>query len=539
MTHQYTRHFILLVASIFIATFIAIAGKPTSASPAVNSPPLQTTAPESATQSCRYGTSAVGPYAGFVQEMGIGWTLAFGASPGQQVPGAEPVPTVRIKQQWSGSTRLPNYEMTSPPSLAELANLVKSYPGRIWQVGNEVDRVYWQDDIMPQIYAKAYHDIYHVIKANDPTALVTPSALVEVTPGRLQYLDIVWNTYLATYKTPMPVDLWNMHVYILPEAQYKRDTNGNVVLDGNGNPVLEGSRAGIALGTGIDLAIRYSEGDPAACSRGDVYCYAEHDDINIFKQQVIAMRQWMKARGHQNKPLIMTEFGTLYPFKEPTDPDCPECYSLQDEFGNTFNPQRVTAFMNATLNFLNQTTDPALGYPEDNYRLVQQWNWYAVNDGFIVSSNNLVKDDGSGLTLMGQTYKNRSQASGYAVNLRLSEAPGAVAWSSGGTASAQISAVVRNNGNAATQNQFQVTFYSDAARTVPIGSVNIPAGVTGCATRAYTASVMWGGLTPGVHRYWVTVDSTNAVAETTKADNTGTGVVIVDPRQVLLPSITR
>lgn len=530
MTQQYTRHFILLVASIIIVTIVAIAGKPTSASPATTDAPLQVAAPESAPQSCRYGTSVVGPHAGFVQDMGIGWTLGFNASPGQLVPGADHVPTVRIKQQWSGGTRLNNYVMQSPPSLVELASLVQNYPGRIWQVGNEVDRVDWQDDIMPQAYAKAYHDIYHVIKANDPTAQVTPSALVEVTPGRLQYLDKVWTTYLSTYKAPMPVDLWNMHVYILPEAEY------------NDQGQLVGSRAGVALGTDLPLAKIFSGGNPALCGQSNIYCYADHDNINIFKEQVYAMRHWMKARGHQNKPLIMTEFGTLYPYMEPADvatPGCPDCFSLTDEFGKTFTRERVTAFMNKTIDFLDNTTDPALGYPEDNYRLVQQWNWYAVNEGKVSSSNNLVQDNGSDLTLMGHTYKNRSQASGYAVNLRLSEAPGAIAWSSGGTASANISAVIRNNGNSPTQVPVNVTFYRDAARTLPIASASIPAGITGCATRPYTVSITWNGLTPGVNRYWVTVDSGGVVAESNEADNSASGVVIVDPLQVMLPSIRR
>ncbi len=533
MTRQYTRHLVLLITGIVAAAVIAFASKPTNASPAAVESPVQVETPDSATQSCRYGTSVVGSHAAYVQAMGIGWTLGFNSAPGPVVVGAEHVPTVRIQQKWNGNTRLDDYVLTSPPSLGALATLVKNNPGRIWQVGNEVDRVFWQDDIMPKVYAKAYHDIYKVIKANDPTALVTPSALVEVTPGRLQYLDIVVDAYIATHNVPLPVDLWNMHVYILPEAEY------------NQNGQLVPSRAGIALGTDPALAKIFSGGNAALCGQSQIYCYADHDNLNVFKEQVYAMRQWMKSRGYQNKPLIMTEFGTLYPYMEPTDqppppPEpCPNCYSLQDEFQNTFSPQRVTAFMNATLNFLENTTDTSLGFPEDNYRLVQQWNWYAVNEGHVWTSNNLVKDDGSGLTLMGQAYQNWSQSGGYIPNLRLSAAPGGVAWSSGGTASAQISAIIRNNGTIETQGPLKVTFYSNAGLTSEIASATIPAGITGCATRAYTASVTWPGLTPGVHRYWVKVNSDNAIAETTAADNTGSGTVIVDPLQVLLPSIIR
>jgi hypothetical protein len=368
---------------------------------------------------------------------------------------------------------------------------------------------------------------------------VAPSALVEVTPARLQYLDIVWDEYYRLYGHAMPVDVWNMHVYILPEVQYKRDASGQVVLDAGGNPILEGSRAGIALGTDPALAIRFSEADPAACASGGVYCYAEHDDINVFIQQVYAMRQWMKAHGQQHKPLILTEFGILYPYLEQSDPplgSCPSCYSLADEFGNTFTRQRVTSFMNATLNFLETTNDPALGYPEDNNRLVQQWNWYAVNDGDPASANNLVEDNGSALTMMGQTYKARNTALGWAVNLRLSDAPAFAIKSVGGTATATLSVTFRNNGNTRTQAPLVVTFYSNAGMTTKIGEVTIPAGVMGCATRPYTASVNWSGLAPGLHRYWVRInDGATPIVESTEADNTGSNFILVDPHQVFLP----
>ncbi|MDX1665197.1 MAG: hypothetical protein R3272_15500, partial [Candidatus Promineifilaceae bacterium] len=321
--------------------------------------------------SCRYG-SAAPPDDVWVDELGIGWTIDFGASPRPFLPDVEYVPIIRIKQSRSmDDTRIADYYLTSPPSEERLVELLERFPGRIWQVGNEVDRIWWQDDIMPDVYATAYHELYHLIKKHDPTALVAPSALVQVTPGRLQYLDIVWDTYQEKYGAEMPVDVWNMHIYILPERSLTNPGSG--------------SRAGIALGTDPDLAI-YDSGnspDPALCPRDDVYCYAEHDSIEIFKEQAIAMRRWMKERGEQDKPLILTEFSILYPYKEETDPDydpetCPDCFSLQDEYGEVFSRTRVLEYMNQTLNFLETATDPELGYPEDNYRLVQQWNWFSV-----------------------------------------------------------------------------------------------------------------------------------------------------------------
>jgi hypothetical protein len=50
-----------------------------------------------------------------------------------------------------------------------------------------------------------------------------------------------------------------------------------------------------------------------------------------------------------------------------------------------------------------------------------------------------------------------------------------------------------------------------------------------------TASVNWSNLPPGVHQFWVKIDSTNNVLETIESDNYGTGTVIVNGKQVYLP----
>ena len=47
------------------------------------------------------------------------------------------------------------------------------------------------------------------------------------------------------------------------------------------------------------------------CGDPLVYCFAEHDNMAIFDQQVRAMRTWMKNHGQQNKPLIISEYSLL------------------------------------------------------------------------------------------------------------------------------------------------------------------------------------------------------------------------------------
>ena len=69
-------------------------------------------------------------------------------------------------------------------------------------------------------------------------------------------MQIVWDTYAALYGTPMPVDVWNMHIYILPEVQ---------------------GIGGVALGTDPSLAYGFAythtSGEP------NVYTLGDHDNM--------------------------------------------------------------------------------------------------------------------------------------------------------------------------------------------------------------------------------------------------------------------
>lgn len=477
--------------------------------------------------SCRYGVAsfneADNPY---ITQLHVGWTVNFAVTFNRTWPsGVDYVPIIRLKQDRDPVTgaRLPTYTVTTQPlndNPGGLGPLISANPGRMWLVGNEVDRVFWQDDIMPDIYAEAYHEIYHFIKDRDPSARVAISGLVEVTPGRLQYLDIVWESYLEKYGQPIPVDVWNMHIYILPEKK----------ADGTA------SSAAIALGTDPALAILESGNNPALCSQGNVYCYAEHDDPNIFLAQVRAMRQWMKNHGLQNKPLILSEFSLLYPYDGKTP-----CF-LMDEFGSCFTPTRVSNFLRNAVGILESETDVALGYPQDNYRLVQQWLWFAMYDGTDHTPNALVNintstGDPTGLSTIGIAFRDEAAASTFDVNLIPSSVSNTAVSNS---TSVLISAEVRNNGGVLAESPFTVSFYSNEALTSLIGEVVVPAGLSGCATDGQTVSVTWNGLVPDqVNEFWVKIDSGGAVVESNEIDNVATGMVIVDPDQVFLPVISR
>jgi hypothetical protein len=480
---------------------------------------------------CRYGVAAISSEQVLaVPTFHAGWFVTFETEASANAPAdSEFGHIVFVKQNKdSQGNYLPGYYVPGT-TFAQITALVQANPGELWMIGNEVDRgpdpghIHGgQGDMYPDVYATAYHDLYYLIKAADPTAQVAISGLVEVTPGRLQYLDLAWQAYYDQFGAYMPVDVWNMHIYALPEAQPNGQPNGV---------------ANVALGTDLALAIREGDGTPADCPDEDVYCWAEHDDLDIFKDQVVAMRTWMKAHGQQNKPLILSEFSILYTYF-PSEIESPNCY-LMDEYGQCFTPQRVSAFAEATLNYLQyEAIDPDLGYPPDNDRLVQQWLWFAIHSGSVGQSSNLMEQDLTTLTLVGETWKNYVEALPSNINLSPAQTP--PQWADivppATSAEATLAVWIRNNGNTLAP-PVTVTFYSDAALTQEIATTTVN-NVRGCGRDQYLATVTWSNLTAGIHRFWVKADSPGTIPETNENDNVSTSLVFVDGSQIYLP-ITR
>lgn len=505
---------------------------------------------------CRYGVANLPglPSNQWIPTLGAGFYYNFTTGPrGPAVdPSAEFVPQVRMQQKVVSGVFQATYVITPTLTFGEegLGTAVLRNPGRLWFVGNEPDvNSPIQDRMQPEVYAEAYHRVYHFIKQLDPTAYVTNAGLSMATPGRLQYLDKVWNTYQQRYGEPMPVDVWNMHLYVLAERDPNKDpAKGDIDADGK-----------IAIGTDPQLAkLAPLGGIPPAieCGKEDVYCRAEHDSVDIFIEQVRAMRRWMKDHGQQNKPLILSEWSQLYPYI--TD-DNGACVRLIDEFGGCFTPQRVITFMQQTLNSMNQTSDPELGYPADGYRLVQQWAWYSVYTvpNSTGGSSNLILDnyrdfapgDPAALSQIGESYRAEALSESATVNLvggRQAAIVGAV-QGPGNTTVATIRAHFHNDGTVGVTTPFSVTFYSDRALTQVIGTAVVDAShadgiINGCAWGRDTdsVSVTWSGLPPGTHRYWAKIDSDNAINdETSEADNVTGGTVTVYPQANYLAFIHR
>lgn len=232
------------------------------------------------------------------------------------------------------------HDYTTRPSFSTIAAVAAAQPGSLWLLGNEMDRRDWiggyQDEMLPELYAVAYHDLYTLIKEADPTAKVAIGGMIQATPLRLEYLTKAWDEYQRLYGEPMPVDVWNIHGFILPEIP---------------------GVAGADIPPGSDATIGTNVEGPAI-----------HLDMDIFVSQIEAFRQWMKAHGQQEKPLIVSEYGALYHNTDIVGEDFAE------------DPQVVIDFMIGTFDYFLNTKDCELGYVADDCRLVQRWVWYSLDD---------------------------------------------------------------------------------------------------------------------------------------------------------------
>jgi hypothetical protein len=237
-------------------------------------------------------------------------------------------------------------------SWSEIEQVLGTHPGSIWIIGNEPD-VRWQDNVTAEQYAIIYHDAYHFIKAHDPTAQVAIAGVAQPTPLRLAYLDRILESYQAAYGQPLPVDLWNVHAYILRE---ERDSWGVDI------------PPGMEVGT------------------GQLYEIADHGDIMLFRQSILSFRAWMAERGYAERPLVVSEMGILLP------PD----------YG--FPPEFVADYMRQAFDFLLTAANES-GYSADDGRLVQYWFWYSLYDPGAYSTGNLYDRQTYSLTPLGEAYK--------------------------------------------------------------------------------------------------------------------------------------
>ena len=107
-------------------------------------------------------------------------------------------------------------------------------------------------------------------------------------------------------------------------------------------------------------------------------------DLNVFYAQLIEFRKWMKQRGYENKPLIISEYGIL----------------LSEEHGYT--PDYIASYLFHTLQIILLSYDCDLGNPQDDYRIVQEVSWFSAN--YVPHANSMLFDENKNLTEVGKAF---------------------------------------------------------------------------------------------------------------------------------------
>jgi hypothetical protein len=393
-----------------------------------------------------------------------GWYIDYNASTSPLNRNvAEYVPVINLSEVGAGG-------YAAQPSGAALDAAIAANLGADWIIGNEPDRRYEQNDMTPPAYAAAYHDLYAYIKARDPSARIFAGAIVQPTPLRLQYLDLVLRSYADKYGTPLPADGWAIHNFILNErscAHYR------------------------------DLAICWGADIPPGIDAIDGLVIASDDldktvDVAFYKEQIVRFRTWMANNGYRNLPLYVSEYGVLMP----------------ESYG--FPPSRVNGFMNQTFDYLLNARSDTLGYPADDNRLVQRLAWYSTKDTAFngslfetVNVNQPTYEPPFKLTEMGRNYRALADALPVNSDLRLldvTQSPPAIG--PGGGVTVTLKAQVANAGNNQWPAYATVRFFlgDPAAGGALLGMTG--ANLRGCG-KTWTAQYVWPNVPPSAQGQYV------------------------------------
>ncbi|HHW88220.1 MAG TPA: hypothetical protein GX400_18700 [Chloroflexi bacterium] len=456
---------------------------------------------------CRFGVNVVGAgdkdISRFnVGALRVGWYINYLAESSPTRPGGiDYTPVIRLRKSTDGTT------YTYSPNGAELTAAINANPGAAWMIGNEPDRrdagQPVQDEMPPALYAQAYHELYTLLKQQDPTARIFAGSIVQPTPLRIKYLDLVLESYQQQYGTAMPVDGWAIHNFILNErscAAYNNDLN-------------------LCWGADIPPGLNETDGLIIENTLADLQ---KTVSLTLFKEQIVRFRQWMLDNGYRNKPLYLTEFGVLMPA----------------EYG--FPPSTVNTFMNQTFEYLLTATNPQSGYPPDGNRLVQRFSWYSTSDN--VSFNGYLFEQPAlnqpyVMTEMGQNYRTFSAGVTDQIDLTPIElTPVTVTTASvNNNVTVNLSVKVANSANLLTPQRFVVDFYhgNPDAGGVLLGASSI-VQVNGCGESA-TANMTWTDVAPGTYTVYARVRSLRREDVTTN-NTISTSVVVTAPIQTLTQS---
>jgi hypothetical protein len=267
--------------------------------------------------------------------------------------------------------------------LVSLQAHVENDRGAVWVVGNEPDNnTGSQDDIYPETYAERFFELATVIRRSDPTAKITFGTIIMPTTLRIMYLQRSWNRLVelagSRASASALIDIWTPHGFLI---------NEEAPSPANPHP----------WGSGIPLGLA----DEA--HHQEVIDITQMINLEMFKTRMLRFRQFMKDNGEQNKPLWLTEWGTLAPSQNP--PGSAYQYYTTPEI-------ETAKYFTDTVNWMETATDPNLGLPADQNRLFQKWFWYSLNDPLYHFGGTLVDPLTLKTTTVGSTFFNYEPPAG-------------------------------------------------------------------------------------------------------------------------------
>jgi hypothetical protein len=465
---------------------------------------------------CRFGVGIEGSMADYnVAPLNVGWYMDWSSQADPIRPnGAEYVQMVTLQSGLDG--------LSFEPSTTTLLSLLSLHPGAVWLIGNEPDSsLHRQYSLLPTEYAYLYHQVYQLIKEADPSARIGIGGVVQATPLRFQYLDSILAAYQQRYGELPPADLWNIHSYILREIN---DDDPEATKDeAPSEPPYWVWGAFVPIG--IDA------------THGELYSLSKMFDLNIFRQRLIDFRSWMNKWGYRDKPLYITEYGTLFPYPPYVDV---KIGPWMDEYDMPLDEARTAAFMTNTFNILRTLTDAAIGYPADANRLVQRWLWYSVNDpmygGPLFDPTSHIRRP------LGDVFAAYTQAISPSVDLlavRVLADPAAVV-DTGQPQTTTLQATISNLGNIAITQPITVGLYAGWSPTgTLIGALHVfTSGLAGCAGTAEVSATWQNLVGAGAHPMYVQIDP-GTLSESNPANNLAAGLFLIATNRTYLPILRK
>ena len=322
-------------------------------------------------ESCHFAIGAPYGIQGYnISELGVGSLLDWNSHRITTLaPNIDYLPILRLDDKSFKGTlsNLPKYIARNPA-------------GATWIIGNEPDsEVLYQDHVTAEKYAERYFALASVIRASDSSALIGFGAVIQPTPIRLYYLDQVMKrlSQLAggMDKALALIDVYTFHAFILNEEQIY-------------NPIKKSWGAGWPLGYNPNT---WPAPEIISITPGNDETWKTHS-IQIYKDRVITIRKWMQKYGETDKPLWITEYGSLLPSTP----------------GDSFRVSQADAiaFMNDSFDFMLGYRDPNLGYAKDENRMVQLFVWYSLNEDLEKFGGSLYDPKNHDITPLGKTFTN-------------------------------------------------------------------------------------------------------------------------------------